>query len=298
MEPSLGTSSFLCFLPKGEGKASGLVYLNGIHESSNIPQFSIEAIPLKLSRIKSQSNDCDLPNGAANYAYTVLARRNAYYNNTANAFQKEVSEADKGVVIQEGSVDEHGERNEKICTSNDGEPNIDSISLSEILADEEDDELAFEITEFFKSFGQQQMQLQNTLEPKLSQSTSMDGHLGSSRLSSLTCEDISDGETSLVHVDSGGNSTKGNGFDSTTSSGQLSFSGQQQFCSGHLCQASHPGSISHRSDSSTTSTRSFAFPMFVSPAQSLHNLLYNLILETIFLKLVQLRAQKYIFFWI
>ena len=260
MDPSLGTSSFLCFLPQAEGRASSLVYVNGINESSNIPHFSIGAIPLKISRIKSQSDDRDLPDGGANYAYTVLKRSTGYYKNVGNTFQKGVSEVEKGCGIQEKSSDERGEKTENICLDN-RESNASRAALRDILPEEENDELTFEITEFFKSFSQQQMHLKSVSTSISTKPTLIDGCPSSYRSGSLTCEEDNDGEMSSIHTNSVGHSMKWNGFDST-SSRLLSFSGQQ-FSSGHLCQAPHSGSVSHRSDSSTTSTHSFAFPMFV-----------------------------------
>lgn len=296
MDTSNANHSFLCFLPEFQGKPTNILYLNGINESSSVQHFSTGPIPSTVARKKPQNGTHDSPNRTPNAtAYTGLS--NGHCNNResmlGNVFHRGVSDVRSSAINMEESSNGHEQLDKatRAVTDSADEGELGSTRVAESDGNhdlirgfmEEEDELAFNIAEFFKAFedGQEHtlVMFREKVEASSTDSSSeqnaaelgsmlkaglMDGRSSFDKLGILRDEEcIDDGISG--HLSSAGRSGKWNGYlevDSISArlSGPLPFSGPI-FYSGHSGHVPYSGSLSHRSDSSTASTHSFAFPI-------------------------------------
>lgn len=307
MAASDAQPSFLCLLPELQGKPTSVLYLNGTSENSSIRHFSTAPIPLTITRRKCQNGAHDLPIRTPN-AITYIGLSNGYCNNRetvlsngdcsnrestfGNSFHRVVSYVRSTATSMEANSNEHEPPDKAMrgdtCIADKGESGSTGVAESEenhdLIRDfmEEEDELAFEISEFFKAFEDGQEHTLMILREKLRSSSTesvskqkvgekgsiskhilMDGQSNSYELGILRDREFNDGISG--NMGSPGQSGKWNGdleVDSVLAnlSGPLPFLGPN-FYSGHSGHIPYSGSLSYRSDSSTASTHSFAFPI-------------------------------------
>ncbi|MCO5614819.1 hypothetical protein L7F22_069103 [Adiantum nelumboides] len=275
METSVVRPSFLCFLPEFECTPANSLYMNGLTEVTGIEQFSGKAVTVSratkqsLNEIESITNRLsDASLEAETCVSNCFAQSKAAIGLVTNGVLD-----DMAVGRVSHSSENRGSGNDQIAECI-GSP----VPVDESM--EEVDLLAFKITEFFNAFREGQehnlWKFTQTLEmlspehlinsdcdqwsPKTNPAL-VDQRMKSEKVITQVDEDILDSRISS----SAGQSGKWNGFIeadsfSATLSGPLTFSGPMS-CSGISSYGPQSGSVSHRSDSSTASTHSFAFPI-------------------------------------
>lgn len=286
MEASNVTPSFLCFLPELQCAPTDIIYFNGINESNGIQHFSTK--PLPLAKKNGLNGTLDSPNRLLNAsAEAGSGIGNGFLENRVSLSGSHCQRE----LLKIGNMEEsRGDHQQPDLATRTVLQSFNQAESGNVQAAErnghyhpsqefsgEEDELAFEITEFFDAFqdGKERifMKLREKLD-SLSPDSSLDPR--GNQLGALPNAKSRDGQSSFgkpgmpVDEDSthGGlyqrwssadRSEKWNGLLevdslSATFSGPISLSGY----SGHT---PYSGSVSHRSDSSTASTHSFAFPI-------------------------------------
>ncbi|MCO5553368.1 hypothetical protein L7F22_006889 [Adiantum nelumboides] len=278
METSDVRPSFLCFLPEFECTPASSLYMNGLTEVTRIEHFSGKAVTVarpkkqSLNEIESITNRLsDASLEAETCVSNCFAQSKAVIGLVANGVLDDLNDTAVGRVSH--SSDNRGSGNDQIAECN-GNPVLVDESMEEV------DLLAFKITEFFDAFREGQehnlWKFTQTLEMRSPESlvdsdgdqwslktnpALVDQRMKSDKVITQVDEDIMDSRISS----SAGRSGKWNGFIeadsfSATLSGPLTFSGPMSY-SGISSYGPQSGSVSHRSDSSTASTHSFAFPI-------------------------------------
>lgn len=270
MEASDGRPSFVCFLPEFQCSPAHIMYINGITESTGIQHISGKSVSLSLAKKKSLHGTLDVTSRLSDAS---LEAESCFTQGKASL----AGDVCRMGVVEKGA--QHALYGMATATDLQGLEYGESANALDESSGEMD-VLAFEITEFFNAFqeGQEHKLLkltktsnflspQSLLEPEgdqrgaKSNSASEDQHLKSDKVGSPIDVDRIDGRISS----SAGRSGKWNGFldaDSFSAalSGPLTFSGPMSF-SGNSGHGPYSGNVSHRSDSSTASTHSFAFPI-------------------------------------
>lgn len=272
MEASDVRPSFVCFLPDFQCSPANIIYFNGITESTGIQHR--KSVSLSLAKRKSPQGTLDVTSRLSDAS---LEAESFLINGFAQSRASLAGDVCRMGVVEKGA--QHAVHGMATATDLPGLENGESANARDDSSGEID-VLAFEITEFFNAFtkGQEHKLLkcmqtlnlsspESLLEPegdqrgaKLSPAPE-NQHVKSDKVGTPIDGDRIDGRISS----SAGRSGKWNGFldaDSFSAalSGPLTFSGPMSF-SGNSGHGPYSGSVSHRSDSSTASTHSFAFPI-------------------------------------
>lgn len=309
-------ASFLCFLPEFRGRPS-LFQTNGSCEN-NSKDFLSASSSLSITRKRIQRHDIPIRTIRSVNVATVDAFNNGYHNMKATSGSSNIQEVNSDVRhtdmrfedTHEQTKDEPQSAYEGLETSNEDfsqqmEESADSQADHKPVREDTEvqDDLAYEITEFFEAFQEGHDRFQRTLlqepsmeriseeagstvEPSMIMLTTSDSLSGSDKLSynvpnneesnnaPVTNHENNPNEflnggknnsflqTDDVHVASGKwyDDVEAADSVSVTFSGPLALSGPMSY-TGHSVQVPYSGSLSHRSDSSTASTHSFAFPI-------------------------------------
>lgn len=279
METSTVTSSFLCCLPELECIHTNMVYPSGVTETNGEHHFSTK--PPSLMKKNDLNQKVGSPRELVNASAEVCSDTG---NPLVGCFcQREVLEIGGSAV---SPVEQpYLVTRTAFQSSNQGE--LRSLKVAECQGRqdfsqgmaEEEDVLAFEITEFFNAF--KDGKEHNFAKLREKWNLASPDQRGSNDLGSISNLKTTEGQASTgkqgmprneestdggvySRFSSAGRSGKWNGLEpdsfSTTFSGPLTFSGPISL-SGHAPHTPHSGSVSHRSDSSTASAHSFAFPI-------------------------------------